>query len=182
MKAIWTKVLFYMGSLAACTIMAFNTGCASGGFKLTREYARWVNSKNIILRVILYILTFVVFTVTLIIDAVIFNTMDFWEGRVSQGTIEFKEGHRTFLVKHEFLPGTLRKQSTIDVIDEKNQPTQRVVLTETSSGDVELTVNGQLRARVRDIASLPVASFFGDQGRLIREDQGLFMPTIAVNK
>lgn len=51
------------------------TGCASGGFKLTRQYAQFVNRQQLILRIVLYILTSIVFAATLLIDAVIFNTM-----------------------------------------------------------------------------------------------------------
>ncbi len=80
MQRYWSKTLFYIGSFLACTIMAITAGCASGGFKLTRKYASWLNSNNIIIRIILYILTSVVFAVTILIDMVIFNTIDFWEG------------------------------------------------------------------------------------------------------
>ena len=95
MKKLWVKPLLCVTALSVA--MLATAGCASGGFKLTREYARWVNSKNIILRIILYILTAVVFAVTMLIDLVVFNTMDFWNGTVSQGDYKFKgeEASRT---------------------------------------------------------------------------------------
>src|SRR5688572_8030721 len=99
------KLSFFFLSSIACFTMALTSGCASGGFKLTRQYARWVNSQNIILRIVLYILTFIVFAVTLLIDAVVFNTIDFWEGKVSEGTYDFKDGDKVYQVRHEFLPG-----------------------------------------------------------------------------
>ncbi|HWU42875.1 MAG TPA: DUF3332 family protein [Bdellovibrio sp.] len=180
MQSFWSKKLFYLGSFAACGVMALSTGCASGGFKLTREYAQWVNSKTLILRIVLYLLTFVVFAVTLLIDMVIFNTMDFWDGKVSQGTYEFKDGNKTFYVKHEFLPETGLKQSTIDVKDEQARLLQNVVLKETPNHEVELYVDGQLRSRVRDIHSLPVANIYNEKGQLVKEDVGLVMPSVAL--
>ena len=96
MSKIWMKPSFYLSSFAACAIMALTAGCASGGFKLTRQYARWVNSQNIILRIVIYILTSVVFAVTMLIDFVIFNTLDFWNGTVAAGSYEFKDGDKLF--------------------------------------------------------------------------------------
>ena len=111
-----SKLLFYLSSLSASAIMALTTGCASGGFKLTRQYAGFVNRQPTILRIIIYLLTGIVFAVTMLIDMVIFNTIDFWEGRVSAGSYEFKKGDKTFHVRHEFMPGTILKRSTIRVI------------------------------------------------------------------
>lgn len=181
MNKICSKLLFYVGSLVACAVMALSTGCASGGFKLTREYARWVNSQNIVLRVILYILTFVVFAVTMLIDAVLFNTMDFWQGKVSQGTYEFKDEGKTFIVKHEISPGTSLKKSTIDVLGEKSEVLQNVVISETAKGEIELYVNGKLKTRVTDISSLPVASFYGENGQVTQQDLGLLTPAVALH-
>ncbi|MEN0058493.1 MAG: DUF3332 family protein [Bdellovibrio sp.] len=176
------KLGFYVGAFLSCLTISMTTGCASGGFKLTREYARWVNSKNIILRIVLYILTFAVFAITMLIDAVIFNTMDFWEGKVSQGTYDFTEGQRSYHVKHEFQSGTPLKYSTIEVRDENQSLLQTVVLKEMVSGDIELYVDGKLRSRVRDVTSLPVASFFDEKGSLVQEDVGLLMPSVALYK
>lgn len=180
MKSLLTKPLFYLTSLAACSVMALSTGCASGGFKLTREYARWVNGQNIILRIVLYILTSIVFAVTLLIDMVLFNTMDFWQGKVSKGDYQFKEEGRTYNVKHEFLNGTQRKQSTIAILDEKSSLLQTVVLTETEKGEIELYVDGKLRTRVTDINTLPVASFFRVDGTLERTDLSVLGSTVAI--
>jgi hypothetical protein len=151
-------------------MMALSTGCASGGFKLTREYARWVNSKQIILRIVLYIFTFIVFTVTLLIDMVLFNTMDFWEGKVSAGDYQFKDKDKTYLVKHEFINGTDRKQSTIHIVDADKKLLQTVLLTETVSGEIEMYIDGKLKTRVSDISTVPVAKIYNADGTLERQD------------
>lgn len=167
MQSFWSKSLFYFGSLAACSVLALTTGCASGGFKLTRQYARWVNSQNIILRIVLYILTSVVFAVTMLIDVVVFNTIDFWEGKVSEGTYEFKEGTKTYFVRHEILPETKLKRSTIQVFDANRVRLQEVVLHETPSKEVELIVDGKVRTRASDISKIPVVSIFDERGSLV---------------
>ena len=51
------------------------------------------------------------FAITLLVDMVIFNTMDFWEGRVSAGEYNYQSGDKTFYVRHEILPGTKLKRS-----------------------------------------------------------------------
>ena len=182
MARFWSKTLFYIGSFFACTIMAFNTGCASGGYKLTREYARWVNSKSLILRIILYILTAVVFAVTLLIDTVIFNTMDFWNGTVSEGKYEFRDQEKIYQVHHEILPGTGLKRSTIEVKDSSSKLLQTVVLNETTSGEIEMSVDGKVRSRVRDITSIPVASIFDERGKLVEEKPLIFAAPDLTNK
>lgn len=179
MKKIWTKMLFYMGSFLACLTMALTSGCVSGGFKLTREYAGWVNKQNIILRIILYILTSVVFMVTLLIDTVVFNTIDFWEGRVSAGDFQFKEGSKVFHVKHEFLPNSSLRQSTIQIMDLNQNLIQKVVLAETATGDIEMFVDGKLRTRVHGVSEFPMAAVFDENGVKIKESAILLSPVIA---
>lgn len=154
--------------LWSCGVMSL-TGCASGGFKLTRQYASFVNSQNIIIRIVLYILTSVIFAITMLVDMVIFNTMDFWEGRVSQGTYDFSKGGKTYQAVHEIAPDNKLKRSTITVRDDSAKILQVVVLQETITGEIECLVDGQVRARVRDINSFPVASIFDAKGILTEE-------------
>lgn len=168
MSKIVSKGLFYLGSLCACIVMAFTTGCASGGFKLTRQYARFINSKNIILRIVLYIFTSVVFAITMLIDMVIFNTLDFWQGRVSANTYEFQQNGKTFIVKHEILPSNL-KRSTIEVKDGTQKILQTVVLAETAQNEIELYVDSVLRTKVDNITELPQISSFDSYGKLIEK-------------
>jgi hypothetical protein len=141
----------------------------SGGFKLTRQYAGWVNSQHLVIRVVLYILTMVVYGVTLLVDAVVFNTQDFWEGRVSAGTYEFKDGAKTYHVRHEHIPGLRLRRSTIRVHDPKQATVQEFVVAETATSDVELYVNGKLRKRAHGVSEAPVISTFDQHGRLIDE-------------
>jgi predicted methyltransferase MtxX (methanogen marker protein 4) len=129
----------------------------------------------------LYLITGVIFAVTMLVDLVYNNTMDFWEGRVSQGIFEFNKDGKTFVANHEILPGNL-KRSTIDVKNKENQLLQKVVIQQLASGEIEVVVDGTTRARVRDILSLPIASMFNSEGRLIEEKVLLFdvpMKTIA---
>lgn len=154
--------------------MALTTGCASGGFKLTRQYARFVNRQMIIIRIVLYLLTAIVFAATLLIDMVIFNTLDFWQGKVSEGTYDFKSGDKTYHVRHEILPETLLKRSTIQVLGQNQQLLQQTVLQETAVGEIEMLVDGELRTRVRDISGVPVASIFDAKGRFVEDQFVLF--------
>lgn len=163
-------------ALLAFTTTCLSTGCASGGFKLTRQYAGFVNKQDLIIRIILYLLTAVVFAVTVLIDMVIFNTMDFWEGRVSAGDYQFKEGERTFHAHHEVLPGTGLKRSTIKVTGADNQQIQEVVLNETPDGEIEVLIDGKLRTKVHGINEVPIASMYGKDGEWL-EDRVIVAPT-----
>lgn len=168
MTKLLSKSLFWFGSAWACLLMAFSSGCASGGYKLTRQYARWLNSNHIIIRIVLYLLTAVVFAVTLLIDAVVFNTMDFWKGTVSSGTYEFEQHDKKYFVQHEVLPGSNLKRSTIKIFSDKTQ-LQELVLNETTAGDIELFVDGKLKSRVSHISAIPVATVFDNEGQKIEE-------------
>jgi hypothetical protein len=162
-----SKLLFYFGACMASLMMIFNAGCASGGFKLTRQYAGFVNRQDLIIRILLYIFTSVVFAITMIIDLVAFNTMDFWEGRVSQGTYEFNSADKKFVAHHEVLPGTQLKRSTIDVYSKQGDKLQTVVLRETAQHQIEVLVDGHMRMRVDHIRDIPVASRFDVRGILV---------------
>lgn len=161
--------LFYIGALLACSVMAMTTGCASGGFKLTRQYAGFVNKQMIVIRIILYLLTGIVFLATLLIDMVIFNTMDFWEGRVSQGTYDFKEGDKTYQARHEVMPETNLKRSTIKIFDKNHTLLQEVVLRETPSGEIEMAIDGKVRSRVRNLLGIPTALIFDERGGIVED-------------
>jgi len=168
-------------TLLATSITLVTTACASGGFKLTREYARFVNRQTLILRIVIYIFTSIVFAVTMLIDMVVFNTMDFWQGRVAAGSYNFNQDGKSFHVKHEVLPLNSRKRSTIEVRDADQKLLQVVTLEENAQGEIDLSVDGQLRTRVRDVNSLPVAAFYDAQGILTAEKTVLFdMPVTAV--
>lgn len=145
MNKIFTRILFYFCAGLSCLFMAFNTGCVSGGFKLTRQYAGWLNSQNIFIRIILYIVASVIFAVTLLIDVVLFNTMDFWEGRVSAGDYEFRQDNKVYMVKHQYLPGSNFRQSSIKVFDNNMSLQHEITLTELANGNVQVLADGQLR-------------------------------------
>lgn len=169
------RVPFFISSFIACSIMALTSGCASGGYKITRSYSKWVNSQFIVLRIIIYFFTGIVFAITMIIDLVVFNTIDFWEGKVSTGDFLFKEGDKTFHVKHGFQEGSELKRSRIEVRGPDEKILQIVQIDETPTGEIELHVDGKLRSRVHGIKSIPVAKIFDDKGQLASEH---FVPQI----
>ena len=169
MSGILRNPFKFVLTLVLSFSMAVISGCASGGFKLTRSYAQFVNKQNIFLRIILYILTSVVFAVTMLIDMVVFNTMDFWEGRVSAGDYQFAEGEKTYFVQHRILPEGSLKQSKIQVFSSAKKLLQTVELAETKNGEIELRVDGVLRTQVKDISSLPIASFYSAKGSFIED-------------
>lgn len=178
MNRIKSTAIGYIGALGAASVMALTTGCASGGFKLTRQYAGFVNKQPILLRIIIYILTGIVYAVTMLIDLVIFNTIDFWEGRVSAGGYEFKKDDKTYHVKHEVLPNLLKK-STIEIKDNSGTLLQTVVLSETLSSEIEVHVDGKLRSRVKDIRSAPVATVYDINGKQVEQSEIPLVPTLA---
>lgn len=162
------RYIGYLGALISCAIISTTVGCASGGFQLTRQFARWVNSQQIILRIIIYIVTIPIFGITMLIDSVVFNTMDFWNGRVSQGDFQFQEGEKTFHVQHRFEPATGLRQSTIEVA-EAGKHIQTILIRELSSEKIEMLVDGTRRALVNDIQSLPQISQFDANGNLAKD-------------
>lgn len=168
-----SRPLFYLSAAIASFYIAVNTGCVSGGFHLTRKYAKFVNSKNIILRIVLYIFTGVVFAITLLIDAVVFNTIDFWKGTVSAGNYEYQQGDKKFYAHHEISPEGL-KRSTIVVRDLVGKQIQEVILAETNLKEIEMYVDGQLRTRVTDVETLPIAKVYDPAGNIL--DERMLLP------
>lgn len=140
----------------------FLTGCASGGFKLTRKYAQFVNSKNIIIRVVLYILTSFVFAITLLIDAVIFNTMDFWEGRVSANTYNFKKDGKEYKVTHSYKGDQKLRNTHIEILSKNNSEKKIIEISEIDNNRIQILEDGVLKGEVKDINSLPMITRFED--------------------
>lgn len=164
------KLFFYVSAFLASSVIALSTGCLSGGFKLTRQYARWVNSQMIILRIVLYIVTLPIYAVTLVVDAVLFNTMDFWNGTVAAGAYKFDHEDKTYFVNHGFQPGTQLKKTQVQIKDKSLALLQTMDLLETPSGEIEMYIDGKLRTKVTDVNSFPIASVFNAQGEKISEE------------
>ncbi len=133
------------------TIASFaHLGCASGGYQLTRKYARFVNKQNIIIRVVLYIFTAFVFAITLLVDAVIFNTLDFWNGRVSASNYEFEQDGKTFLVQHSYKGDNNKLRNTkIEIFKTElysvGAVEKTIEISELPTGEVELREDGVLK-------------------------------------
>lgn len=173
MPRAFSRTAFYLAALAACGVLSLTTGCVSGGFKLTRQYAGWVNSQMIILRIVIYLLTGIVFAVTMLIDVVVFNTMDFWEGRVSQGDYLFQKGERVYHVRHEVRPEGGLRRSTIETKDLQGRLLETTVVAETDRSEIELIVNGVKKATVNDLQALPMASIYNERGEIARVENVL---------
>lgn len=165
MNIICRRPIAFASALLASLMMS---GCVSGGFSMTRSYAEYVNGqRNPVLRVVIYILTGIVFFVTILADVIYYNTVDFWNGRISAGDYSFDKGDRTYYAHHEVAPMTKLKSSTIRVHDKTGKLLQTVVLQETISGDVELFVDGVKRCQVKNISEMPVATIFDQKGTVV---------------
>ncbi|MAE73663.1 MAG: hypothetical protein CL675_06180 [Bdellovibrionaceae bacterium] len=152
------RILSPVLSLLLCFLGLAQTGCASGGFKLTRQYAQFVNKQSLIIRIVLYLVTMVVFAITLVIDAVIFNTMDFWEGRVSANTYHFNEDGKSYAVTHSYVGPDKLRRTDIQVTDSPaTGPVHlvKITLAEQPEGRIHVLENDQLKAIAEDIYSLP---------------------------
>lgn len=150
--------------------MLLNTGCVSGGWELTRDYSKWLNSKKVALRVVLYILTMPVFFVTIMIDTLVNNTIDFWNGTVSESTQAFHKDGKSFYVQHEILQETGLKRSTIEIKDSNQKLLQTVVLSETINHDIQLFVDGVLRTEVKNIEqAFPLITTYDEAGKQIEQ-------------
>jgi hypothetical protein len=144
MRHILIRSTVGFAAIWSSLVLAFTTGCASGGYKLTRQYSGWVNQNNVIIRVIVFILTIPVYAITLIADMVVFNTMDFWDGRVSQGTYKFEKDGQMYVVQHSRDEKTGLRQSRIEIANNTAKP-QTILISETPMHEIELRVDGVLR-------------------------------------
>ena len=165
LSPLFKRTLTGLLVVSTCLLSMAQLGCASGGFKLTRQYARFVNKQQTVIRVVLYLLTMIVFAATILIDAVIFNTMDFWEGRVSANSYHFNKDGKIYGVKH-YHKGDNRLRNTEIRIYEVEAPAnaapELVHLSETDSGKVDIYKNGALKATVDTIQDLPEITLFED--------------------
>ena len=152
---------------ALITLTAFSsvalTGCAAGGFKLTRGLARWNNSKSIVPRILIYIafgLLLPVYIITLLVDFVVMNTIDFWEGTVASQNVNYEEKGVHYAVAHvrDPLRHTTIRMSIGD------QLKSVVELRELENGKIALSIDGVRRAELNDIRDA------GAQLTLYRED------------
>lgn len=181
MKTLLSKSLYRLGTATACLMMMFNTGCVSGGWELTRDYSNWINSKKVGLRVVLYLLTSLVFVITMFIDVFINNTVDFWKGKTSDSSTVFHKDGKSIFVQHETNPETQLKKSTI-VIKENDKLLQTIVLKETANLEIELIVDGALHTKVESIdQAFPLFSSFDKDGKMI-EKKNIFVGTEEIVK
>lgn len=178
---MFKKLTFVLASLGLVLSSLHLSSCASGGYKLTRQYSRWVNSQNIILRVILYILTLPIYTITLLVDTVLFNTLDFWNGRVAQGTYEFNSEGKTYTVDHKLIGNEQLKYTQIK-ISQGLQTIETLELLETPTGEIEYKKNGILQAKATDLNSLPQVHIMTADGSSVAKTEYILLQTNLVKK
>jgi hypothetical protein len=132
--------------LLCFSFVAGTSGCATGGYKLTRDWSRFVHGQNIIVRVLMYIIPIAPIgaLITTIVDSVFFNLIDFWQGKVTANTLNFTKDN-------------IRSGDSM----------QTLVLSETRQGDIEMTIDGKLQARVQNYLTLPVVQNFDASGKVV---------------
>lgn len=94
--------------------------------------------------------------------------MDFWTGKISQGTYEFKDQQKTFVVKHS-LENDL-KRTVIEIKDLDGKKIQEVALKETADHRIEYYVDGTLKAKVDNIDSIPRVTYLDNAGSIIKQE------------
>lgn len=161
-KYLKQLILFLM----VLTSSAVQVSCASGGYKFTRKFSQFVNSKNIVLRIILYIVTIPVFGITLAVDTIIFNTLDFWDGKVSANEYSFSEDGKEYVVKHS-IENNL-KRTNINVFED-NKLIASHALVETKDNKIQVFNNNDLKYEVENLNGLALLSTF-ENGKLKNKD------------
>lgn len=168
MTKLYKKLTLITAAFLSVGVTLTTTGCASGGYHLSRSLAGWINKQDLLLRVILYIFVGGAFFFTIIADMIYFNTVDFWSGKVSAGVYEFKEGNKAYVVNHSFENDL--KRTEIQINDLKGKKLQNVILKETKTQEIELYVDGTLKAKVDSIESLPKITTFDTQGNILKHE------------
>lgn len=175
------KLLLIFMSFLTFIAATVTTGCMSGGFKWTRRYAQFVNSTHIVVRVVLYILTLPVYAITYLVDAVIFNTMDFWNGRVSAGRYEFKTDQHTYVVHHGFGdPARTLRHSKIEIWG-KGVLLETTDINENSEGEILVTKNNISTLKVTQLSTLPLIQFYSIDGSHITKTE-MFIDKSSIAK
>ncbi len=143
-----------------CVVLLGGTGlqlgCASGGYKMTRKFSGFVNKQNIIIRIILYIVAVPIYGITLALDAVIFNTMDFWEGRVSANTYNFEKDGQKYIVKHFYKGEEKLRNTQITFQSEAGEKQKELLISEAPDGRIKVYVDGKFEMIIKDINDLPL--------------------------
>ncbi len=140
--------------------------CLSGGWKVTRIVAKWNNSMGVLPRILIYIAFFIlqVYTVTALIDSIVFNTIDFWNGTVTGMNKQYKKNGMDVAVSHSRTP---LRQSIITT-SKGDQVISVVQISELASGKIALTINGVLRGEVNSIHDIdPSLTLFKEDGKTL---------------
>lgn len=138
--------------------------CLSGGWKVTRMVAKWNNSLTIIPRILIYVAFFIiqVYTITALIDSIVFNTIDFWTGTVSAMNYKYQKDGNDVAVEHSRFP--LRRSV---ITTSKDGVVKSVVeIKELESGKIALVVNGVLRGEFNNIRDVePSLVLYKEDGK-----------------
>ncbi|MGE4231838.1 MAG: DUF3332 family protein [Bacteriovoracia bacterium] len=118
-------------------------GCAAGNWNLIRKVANWNLKMSILPRVLVYIILVIipVYAVTALLDAVIFNTIEFWTGsaviRADHKVFE-KDGDKVEIVN---TVDPLKKSKITTT--HKDGSIQVVEMIETPRGTIEIFMDGK---------------------------------------
>lgn len=181
MKFINVKIKKLILALLILTSSSLHLGCASGGYYLTRKYSAWVNGIHILPRILVYILTSVIYGIAMIIDLVIFNTVDFWEGKVSGGSYFFEKDGVKYNVAHEIYNESSNLRKSTILISKANQKTSKLEIIETPNHEIDLFVDGAKLAHSENIYSIPKITVFNASNNS-SEEIWLFQNQIASTK
>ncbi|MBL8994902.1 MAG: DUF3332 family protein [Spirochaetia bacterium] len=123
--------------------------CLSGGWKITRMVAKWNNGFAVFPRILIYIAFFLlqVYTITSLIDGIVFNTIDFWNGTISAMNYKYQKDGMDVAVVHSRFP--LRRSV---ITTSKGDVVKSVVeVNELENGKIALVINGVLRGEFKNI-------------------------------
>lgn len=168
MTKLYKKITLLTAAFLSIGVTLTNTGCASGGYHLSRTLAGWMNKQDLLIRVLLYIFLGGAFFFTILADMIYFNTVDFWTGKVTAGIYEYKDSDKAYVVNHSFENDL--KRTEIQISDLKGKKLQNILLKETATHEIELYVDGTLKAKVNDLESLPKISYMDSKGNVLKQE------------
>lgn len=143
-KCRWIRTLSVF--LTLWMVGASSSGCATGGYRFTVTYSRWLHAQPLLLRVVLYILIGWVAFVTALIDVLVNNVIDFWSGKVTTASLDQKFEKNGYMIAAHHERSPLRK-SVFDIspIDPNSKEGKhQVVFQEKQDGSIEVLQDGKL--------------------------------------
>ncbi|MEW6055997.1 MAG: DUF3332 family protein [Bdellovibrionota bacterium] len=141
------------------------SGCAGGNFNLVRSVAKWNLRMSLLPRVIVYLAFIIipVYPIALLLDAILFNTIEFWTGKpvLTAKNQKFEKDGVTVEIAH-FLDPLRRTVITSTMKDGSRSLTE---LRETEGKSIEIYVDQIKRGEVQNIdQAIATVLTFKDDG------------------